>query len=451
MPIDARGFRQPNVPQRVADMPLTVWLAAVITGILAGLGAILMMTVLRTVQHLAFSYRAGEFSTAVAASSDARRLLMLGLGGLITGAGLWALHKVLGGTGGEPTEVVWTRSGHLSLSRTVVSSALSEVTVGMGGSIGREAAPQRVGAASGAFLSRRLGLTPEQNALLIACGAGAGLAAVYNTPLAGALFASELYLGTISLTLLLPAMITSGVATAVSWLVLPSQRVYQVPVLPHATVSMIAFALLLGPIVGLVSSLYVELIGWASDHRPRGLAVVAQPIAWFLVLGLLAFRYPLLLGNGVDLAQFAFTGSGSLALFAILALLKPLATAGTLRSGASGGLFTPTLSFGATLGALLGRLWAALGAGPVEPTYAVIAAAAMMAAAMEAPATAVVFVLELTHTIQGAMVPILLAVVGATVTARHIDARSIYSARLSPELPEASPRHLPPPPSSLSG
>ncbi len=427
-----RGEVQPNVKGQ-ERLPPRFWILTVLTGVVAGLGAIAMMETLRTVQHLAFHYHSGEFSAAVARVSDVRRLVMLTVGGLVTGLGLWALTRYLGGTGGEPTQVVWTRSGHLSFGRTMLSGALSEMTVGFGGSIGREAAPQRFGAAGGSFIARTFRLTPDQTYVLIACGAGAGLAAVYNSPLAGALMAVELYLGAISLNLLLPALLASGVATAVSWLVLPARAVYNVPALPSPTLALIGFAILIGPLIGIASAGYVALIGWASDHRPHGRLLILEPVLFFMILGVLAFRYPLLLGNGLDLAQFAFTGSAPLLVFAVLALLKPLATAGTLRSGASGGLFTPTMSFGAVLGVSLGRLWSFWLPGSPDATYGVLAAAAMMGAAMDAPATAVVFIMELTNRLLGVMVPALLAVVGATVTARYIDHRSIYSARLAPE------------------
>ncbi len=431
---DPRGLEQANVPSRLADLPARFWVMVVLTGIAAGMGAIAMMSTLRFVQHTAFSYHLGEFSAAVARVSATRTVLMLALGGAGTGVGLWAIGRYMGGTGGEPTEVVWKRAGHLSLVRTVISGALSEFTVGMGGSIGRESAPQRIGAAAGGYFGRIFRMTDEQGYLLIACGAGAGLAAVYNTPLAGALFTTELYLGTVSLPLLLPALLTSGIATAVSWLVLSSHAVYKVPTLPHPTDSLLVFALLAGPLVGLASAGYVWLIGWASDHRPKGWLLMVEPLAVFTVLGFVALDYPLLLGNGVDLAQFAFTGRGILIVLAILTVLKPLATSATLRSGASGGLFTPTLSFGAILGALMGYGWALMWPGSPDASYAVIVAAAMMAAAMEAPATAIVFLLELTHNIGAEMVPMLVCVVGATVVARRLNLRSIYSARLAPEL-----------------
>jgi len=428
---DRRGAEQANVATRLADLPLRFWVLSVLTGIGAGLGAMAMMAVLRTVQHLVFAYHSGEYSAAAARHSDLRLVVVLAVGGAVTGVGLWVLRHLAGGTGGEPTEVVWARTGRLYLLRTLVTGALSEVSVAMGCSIGREAAPQRSGAAVAAWLSERVSLPAEQRRLLIACGAGAGLAAVYNVPFAGALFALEIYLATLSLPLVVPALLTSGVATATAWISLPAHAVYSLPSLPSPTLSLMLFAVAAGPLLGVASAGYVRLIAWASDHRPRGWLLLVEPFVVFSGLGLLAIAYPLLLGNGVDLAQFAFTGSAGLLLLVALSALKPLATGLCLRSGATGGLFTPTLSFGAVLGALLGRLWLLVWPGPHSASFAVVGAAALLTAAIEAPATGIVMTLELTHTL-AVTAPILLAAVGATIVSRHLDLRSIYSARLAP-------------------
>ncbi|MHB1555302.1 MAG: chloride channel protein [Acidimicrobiales bacterium] len=431
MSSDPRGAEQVNVAPKLADLPPRFWVLIVLTGIGAGLGAMVMMGVLRAVQHLAFGYHSGEYSTAVAHHSDLRLVVVLAVGGLVTGVGLWIMRRFVGGTGGEPTEVVWTRTGNLSLVRTLLTGALSELSVAMGCSIGREAAPQRTGAAAGAFLAKHFSLPPEQRRLLIACGAGAGLAAVYNVPFAGALFSLEIYLGTLSLPLVLPALLTAGIATAVSWITLPAHSVYAVPTLPSPTLSLMVFAVLLGPVMGVASAGYVRMIAWASDHRPKGWLLLVEPVAVFTALGFLAISYPLLLGNGVDLAQFAFTGSAGLLTLLALSLLKPVATSACLRSGATGGLFTPTMSFGAVFGALLGHLWILLWPGPSTASYAVVGAAALLTAAIEAPATGIAMTLELTHTL-AITAPILVAAVGATVVSRRLEIRSIYSARLSP-------------------
>lgn len=337
-----------------------------------------------------------------------------------------------GGTGGEPTKVVWESSGKLSLIRSYLSGALSEVTVGMGASLGREAAPQRSGAAAADALASKFGLPEKQRILLIACGAGAGIAAVYNAPLAGALFALEVYLGTFSLLLAIPALLASAVATWVAWIALPRHAVYLVPILPNPTLSLMCFAVVIGPVIGLASSAYVKLIGWVTEHQPKGYLLIVEPMVVFTLFGIVAIRYPLLLGNGLDLAQFAFVGSAGVLVMLALTFLKPISTAACLGSGATGGLLTPTLSFGAIFGALAGHLWGLYWPGSPMTSYAIIGAAAMLAAAAQGPFMGAIFVLELTQNVAADLAPIMLAIGGATLVSRHFDLRSIYTARLAP-------------------
>ncbi len=148
------------------------------------------------------------------------------------------------------------------------------------------------------------------------------------------------------------------------------------------------------------------------------------------VVGLIAIGFPYVLGNGRDLAQLAMTGSTGLLGLLALALLKPLATNVTLGSGVSGGLFTPTFSFGAVLGALLGHAWARLWPGGDPASYAVVGASAMLAAGMQAPVAAIAFAVELTGDSQRIMVAMLVAAAGAILICRRFEQRSIYSARL---------------------
>jgi H+/Cl- antiporter ClcA len=424
-----RPVEQPNLPPSEDNPPIRFWVALLMTGVAAGAAAIIMTKILRLVQHISYDYRIGEFSDAVARTGDARRVLVLAIGGLVTGTGWWLLRRHAGGTGGEPTRSVWSGEGNISLRRNAMSGVLSEVAVGAGASLGREAAPQRAAAAFGSWCGRWLKLPTNQRVLLVACGAGAGVGAVYNVPLAGALFAVELYLGSVALTSVVPALAAAGIATAVAWLFLPRQAVYHIPHLPTPSLALIVFALTAGPIFGLASALWVRAIGWASDHRPTGRMLIVEPVIAFTLLGLLAFRWPLLVGNGRDMAQFAFTGHGTLPTLAILLALKPFVTALCLRSGATGGLFTPTFSVGAVLGVVLGHLWAMFWPVPSQFSFAIIGAAAMIAAAMQSPIAAIAFALELTNSVDLSIVTIVIAIVGAVVVSRRIETQSMYSVR----------------------
>jgi CIC family chloride channel protein len=396
-------------------------------GVAAGLGGAVLIELLRAVQHVAWAYDTGHFLEGSKRSSDLRRVLVLACGGVIAGIGAVGLARLKGG--GEVSEALWLRAGRVPLLGSFARAVESIVIVGLGASLGREAAPQQVGAAVASALSDWARLPVWQRRLLVASGAGAGMAAVYNVPLGGALFALEVLLGTLSLPLVLPALATSLIATAVAWVALPSRPTYIVPTYDAHT-SQIVWALLVGPVAGLASVAYIRLISSAHALRPSGWRRVAAPIVVFTALGALAIAYPQVLGNGQGVVQIALVGRLAVGVMAVLIVLKPLATAACLGSGAPGGLFTPTLTFGVVLGGVLGDAWLQLWPGAPLGSYAVIGGAAVLAASMQAPLAAVVLLLELTHKVDGLMAPMLLAVVEATVVSRLLRARSIYSARL---------------------
>lgn len=425
-------MEQPNTISD-SDRPLSrrFWLAVILAGIATGLLGDLMMLILFSVQHLAFGYRSGNFQTAVAEASNSRRLLSLLVAGAIGGPAWYLLRRFTRGEKSEVDDVIWDGDGRLSFRRSLGTSVISEVVIGMGASIGREAAPKLMGGASGSVVAGWLGLSRAQRKLLVACAGGAGLAAVYNVPLGGALFTAEILIGSITLPIVLPALTCAWIATMTAWLYLPAQATYlSIPNYPFSA-SLLVFGLLVGPLVGGLAAAYIRLIGWVSHHRVGGRWAILAPLVAFGVLGLVGLAYPDLYGNGKGMAHQAFLGTGSLLLFFALFALKPLVTALCLGSGASGGLFTPFMSTGAVLGAFLGLAWSAAWPGSSVGAFALIGAAAMIGAAMQAPLTGLVLVVELTHSGFELLVPLIAATVTATVVARRIDGYSIYSARLS--------------------
>jgi H+/Cl- antiporter ClcA len=276
-----------------------------------------------------------------------------------------------------------------------------------------------------------------QRRLLVASGAGAGFAAVYNVPLGGTLFALEVLLGSVSLPLVLPALATSVVATAIAWTTLGTQSVYD---LPHYALhpTQMVWALLAGPIIGFAGVGWVGLVRRAAALRPTGTGRYWVPLVAFMALAAVSLKYPQLLGNGKGLVQLGALGELSLGLMVVLLALKPLATAACLGSGSPGGLFTPTLTIGVLLAGILGTLWNHLWPGSPVGSYAVIGGGAFLAASMQGPLSGVVLVLELTRNFDSLMAPTLLAVTEATVIARRLGAPSIYSARLRPDPDQAT-------------
>ena len=440
MPSGRGAMEQPNITSGGAGV-LTprFWLMVVLTGVAAGLFGALMMLILFNVQYAAFGYHTGTLEHGAAQASAARRVGSLLIAGAFGGVAWFLLRRYLKGKPSEIDEALWNGDGRLSFRRSLGSSVISEVVIGMGASIGREAAPKLLGGASGSVLSGWAGLSARQRKLVVACGGGAGLAAVYNVPLAGALFTAEILIGSITLPVMLPAIVCSWIATATAWIYLPNRAVY--PGIPdyRFTWSLMTWALLAGPVIGLISSGYIRLIGWVSHHRARGTRVLFAPLIAFGILGVIGIRYPQLFGNGLDMARDAFLGLSGFGLMLTLFALKPLVTALCLGSGASGGLFTPTLSTGAVLGGALGIAWNLAWPGSPSGAFAMVCAAAMIGAAMQAPLSGLALVLELTHSGFGLIVPMMAATAVATLVAFHVDGYSIYSARLPAFTDDSAP------------
>ena len=174
-----------------------------------------------------------------------------------------------------------------------------------------------------------------QRRLLVACGAGAGYAVAYNVPFGAALFALEVILGELSLTLLIPALLTTSLATVVSWIFLPNQPTYTIP---HydVTVPLVVWAFVAGPLFGLCSVGFIRAIAFAHKLRPHGWRLLLTPVLVLTALGRAAIAFPELLGNGKDVVELSFNGDIGLMLLLVLPALKLLATASCLGSGCAG-------------------------------------------------------------------------------------------------------------------
>ncbi|WP_191487933.1 chloride channel protein [Pseudomonas sp. FEN] len=397
-------------------------LVVILTGVGAGLGGTLLAMLLHAVQHLAYGYGQDSltshesFLIGVSSASTSRRILVLVLCGVVAGLGWWAIYRF-----GRPLVGIRkavSPEGPAMPPRTTLCHALLQiVTVGLGSPLGREVAPREVGALVGAWLSRKAQLAPENHRLLIACGAGAGLAAVYNVPLGGAVFVLEGLLGVFSWPAALMALATSAIGAAVAWIGLGAQVQYVIPSLA-LTPGLLAWSLIAGPFFGLAAYGFVRLTGRARIKAARGLRLPILSLINFTLIGCLAVYLPQVLGNGKGPAQLGFDNELSLGLAAALLLAKVLVTSSSLRAGAEGGLLTPALAIGALMAILLGGLWNLAWPGVELGAFAIVGAAAFLAASMAMPITAIVLVAEFTRIDHDFLVPIILAVVGSVCMSR---------------------------------
>lgn len=347
---------QPNVRAAGSGFhfPVKFWILVVLSGMGAGIGGGLLMRLLHFTEQICYSYHSGTFLEHTAMVSPERRVLVLFLAAVISIVVRRILKSTSGNTGGDLSETVWFRSGKMPFISTGIKALLSIVIVGMGVSLGREGALKQTGAAIASKLSEWFHLPEPQQRLLVACAAGAGMAAAYNVPFGGAIFAVEVLLGTLSLPLMLPALAASFIATGMSYLLLPARPTYTVP---HYSLHLAdaLWACLAGPILGLGAFVWLRAIILADRLTPKGWKSAVVTIGVFTALGAAAIFYPDVLGNGKGVVQLAYLDQLGLGLLLPLFALKMIAAPACLSTGSPGGLFTPTITVGALLGGLLGH------------------------------------------------------------------------------------------------
>ncbi len=220
---------------------------AVITalvGIAGGVAGISVWLALQAIQFVAFGYPFGGHREAADAPSGLNRFLALTAAGVLTGVAWWAIRRWA-----KPVVSVTAAVGgkRMPALATVANAAVQILAVGLGASIGKEVAPREIGAWLSQLVTARAGLTARETRILVACGAAAGLAAVYDVPLGGALFAVEVLLGELTFATALPAFATSAIAAFTARLVIPDEVLYHVPAM-HMSPSLLVWALVVGPL-----------------------------------------------------------------------------------------------------------------------------------------------------------------------------------------------------------
>lgn len=347
----------------------------------------------------------------------------------------------------EVIDAIYHGQGILRPVVVVVKAVASALSIGSGGSVGREGPIAQIGAALGSNLARLLSLSLEQRLTLIAAGAGAGIAATFNTPIGGALFAIELILTEVSARTVVPVLLAAATASMIGRLAFGAEPSFLFAASGHPPFAPPLRELLLlplyaglGVLLGLFSAVYIRSIYVAEDlfarwvagrYRRHAVGMAGVGVAMYLVF-LMTGHYAI---EGVGYATIAdiLSGRGMAAwLLLLLCALKLAATATTLGSGASGGIFSPGLFMGATLGAAYGigarLLWPASG---VEPAvFAIAGMAGLVGGATGAALTAIVMTMEMTLDVRSAL-PVVVVVALSYGIRRLLCADSIYTMKLT--------------------
>jgi H+/Cl- antiporter ClcA len=397
-------------------------LATVLVGVAAGLGGMALGLLLHLIQHVAYGYGFDaphmheSFLEGVTAASPLRRVLALITCGALGGIGWWTLFRF-----GDPlvsvNKAIGDEHHKMPMFSTTVHSVLQIVTVALGSPLGRESAPRELAASLAYRISDRFQLSADGRRIMIACGAGAGLAAVYNVPLGGALFTLEVLLGSFALRCVLPALATSVIATLIAWIGLGNAAPYSIPPLAISP-SLVVWSVVTGPFFGLSAFAFRWAVDGARESAPRDWRLIVWCGLVMPAIGLLSIPFPQLLGNGKGMEQMGLDNLLSPGFAAILFLLKLLVTASALRAGMTGGLLTPGLALGGTFGIVLGAFWSHAWPSVPGAEYAIVGSAAFLASSAKMPLTAMVLIVEFTRVGHDFLIPISLAIVGSVAVSQ---------------------------------
>ncbi len=406
-------------------------LTALAVGIWAGFGAVLFRWLISFVQRIAFH----DFGQWAHFLGRYYVVVVPALGGFIVGPMTYFWAREAKGHGvPEVMEAMALRGGRIRPVVAIVKALASSINIGTGGSVGREGPIVQIGSGFGSTLGQVLGFSDDRIRTLVACGAAGGIAATFNTPIAGVFFALEIIIGEFSVRHFSSVVIAAVAASVIGRIFLGNMPAFPVPPYTLVRVSEFGLYLLLGVLAAFAAVLFVRLLYGTEDLFERWpLPEYVKPAIGGLVVGVIGLVYPQVFGVGYKTIEQVLLSYFSFKLALILLFAKILATSVTLGSGGSGGIFAPSLFIGAMLGGAFGTvvhtLWPTSTAAP--GAYALVGMAAVFSGAAHAPITAVTILFEMTGDYR-IILPLMLATAMSTILAYYfLGGESIYTLKLA--------------------
>ena len=408
-------------------------IVAILIGVLGAYGAILFRELI-LLTHGAFFFTDDYSLARLSTIPWWQRLLMPSIGGVLVGLIVTRFAPEVKGSGiPEVMEAVARRGGLVRFRVILTKAAAAALTLGSGGSAGREGPIVHIGSAIGSTVGQFLQVPTHRLRTFVACGAAAGVAATFNAPIAGALFAVEVVLADLAVASLSPIVISSVVATVISRHYLGDFPALRVPQYDLVNPRELLLYAALGLAAGLISVVFIRLlfsVGALFERSP--LPPWLRPGVGGLGVGLIALALPHIYGVGYESIDAALWGEASVTTLGVLILAKLVATSLTLGSGGSGGVFAPSLFLGAMLGATVGALvhwlfphWTAS-----PGAYALVGMGAVVAGSTHAPITAILIIFEMTNDYR-IIPPLMLACVIAILLSSFLHRNSIYTEKLA--------------------
>jgi len=405
---------------------------AVFVGLAGGFGAVGFRYLIDFFQSVAYGSD-GNLLDLVQSIPWHLRVSVPALGGLVVGPLVYFWAREAKGHGvPEVMEAVALKSGLIRKRLVIIKSFASAICIGTGGSVGREGPIVQIGSAIGSTIGQMLKISADRMRTLVGCGAAAGIAATFNAPIAGSMFALEIILGDFGLATFSPIVISSVIATAVSRHFLGDAPAFIVPAYELVSAWEFPLYVLLGLFCALVAVSFIKTLYRVEDifdglKFPEYLKAVIGGI----ILGVISLLFPQILGVGYGAIDLSLGQSYAWWLLLVLVMCKILATSITIGSGGSGGIFAPSLFMGAMAGGFFGtvvhNLFPSMTASP--GAYSIVGMGAVVSATTHGPLTALLMLFEMTGDYK-IILPLMITCIISSNVGRQFFKESIYTLKL---------------------
>ena len=406
---------------------------AVLVGLAGGLGAVVFRYLISLFQTMGYGGR-NDLLELVVNLPWYHRVGVPVIGGLIVGPLVYFFAREAKGHGvPEVMEAIALKGGVIRKRVVVVKTLASAICIGSGGSVGREGPIVQIGSAVGSTLGQFMKVSADRMRILVGCGAAAGIAATFNAPVAGAMFALEIVLGDFGLATFSPIVISSVVATAVSQAYLGNTPAFIVPVYELVSAWEFPMYLFLGLFCALVGVTFTRTLYRIEDLFDEiKFPEYLKGIIGGLFLGVASLAFPQILGVGYGAINLALMQKMAWWILLVLVPAKILATSITIGAGGSGGIFAPSLFLGSMAGGFFGavvhHLFPGITASP--GAYSIVGMAAVVSATTHGPLSAILILFEMTGDYK-IILPLMLACIIATIASGQLLRDSIYTLKLA--------------------
>ena len=406
---------------------------AIIIGILAGFGAIAIRALIKEISILSFP-GGSSFLENVMNVPWYWKIMVPILGGLLVGPLIYFFAPEAKGHGvPEVMQAILLKGGMIRARVAIIKAIASAISIGTGGSVGREGPIVQIGSSLGSTVGQFFRISSKRLKTLVGCGAAAGIAAAFNAPIAGALFAVEIILMDFAVAQFSPIVISSVMATVISHTFEGDFAAFAVPKYTLTSPYEIVFYFALGAVSGVVSYLFIKLLYQFEDFFDNKFKFpeYLKPAIGGVGIGIIALFFPQVMGVGYDSINQALHGNMIWYVAFALIFVKILATSITLGSGGSGGIFAPSLFMGAMLGYFFGEMvhFAFPAITSTPGAYALVAMGGLVAGTTRAPITAIIIVFELTNDYH-IILPVMITCIISMILSSKLSRESIYTLKL---------------------